>query len=159
MTDKFDDSMILEDVDMFRGSWRNFAGAERPFNRAGSRNFCIGLTDEYAEELSKRGYPVKLRKPIDPEDPYIPYVKVFVSYKIKTPQVMVITSRGKRNLAEEDLNVLDFAEVSKLDLTIEPYDWNVGEKEGRKAMVKKMYVTLVEDELDRKYYDVPDMEE
>ena len=72
---------------------------------------------------------------------------------------MVITSRGKRNLAEEDLNVLDFAEVSKLDLTIEPYDWNVGEKEGRKAMVKKMYVTLVEDELDRKYYDVPDMEE
>jgi hypothetical protein len=47
--------------------------------------------------------------------------------------------------------MLDWAEFENIDLIVSGYDWDVNGKQGTKAYLKKMYVTLVEDELDRKY--------
>ena len=43
-----------------------------------------------------------------------------------------------------------------MDLTLNPYAWEVNGKTGVKAYLKSIFVTIVEDDLDRKYADVPD---
>jgi hypothetical protein len=59
-------------------------------------------------------------------------------------------------LDESSIPILDFAEIESVDLIVNPYVWEVSGKSGVKGYVSKMYVTIVEDEFEKKYIDVPD---
>jgi hypothetical protein len=54
-------------------------------------------------------------------------------------------------MKEEDLNILDWADIRKVDLTVRPYNYNVQGKTGVKAYLKTMYVTIQEDPWESKY--------
>lgn len=136
--------------------FRNFSGKEGRFNPAGNRNFCVILDDDLAKCLEEDGWNVKWLNPKEEGDDPRPYLKVSVNFGNIPPRIILITSRGKTCLDEESVNILDWAEIENVDLIIRPYNWDVAGKTGIKAFLKSIYVTIVEDEFESKYYSVPD---
>lgn len=143
--------LLLENVRIFRGGFRNFAGTEGRFNAAGNRHFGIGLDPEIAEQMKRDGWNVKYLDPQDEGDVPVPWLDVVVSYKGFPPRVTLITSRGRTQLDEHTIDTLDYADIRLADLTLNPYVWEVNGKSGIKAYLKSLYVTIEEDELDLKY--------
>lgn len=146
-----DGEVSLENV---RIVFRNFAGAEKPYNAAGKRNFALVLDAVTADFLQKEGWNVKRRPPKEEGEDEFCFLSVTVSYKGRPPRLVVISSRGRTTLDEDTAELLDFAEIDSVDLIIRPYDWEVNGNRGRKAYLKTIYVTIHEDDLDLKYADV-----
>lgn len=149
-----DETVTLEDV---RIIFRNFAGKEGQFNREGDRNFCVLLTDEMADGLTRDGWNVKTTKEREVDEEMVggePYLPVTVGFKGRPPNIVMITSRGRTNLGQDECELLDYADIQHVDLIVRPYDWVVSGKTGRKAYLKSIYVTINEDELELKYADV-----
>lgn len=136
--------------------FRNFSGEERQYNRAGDRNFCVTLSEEDAEMLRADGWPVKYLKPIEgSEDGPRPYMQVKVKFGTVPPRIMLITSRNRKELNEDNVDILDWAELEHVDLIIRPYNWEMNGKSGVKPYLKTGYFKIVEDEFEARYADIP----
>lgn len=151
-----DGTITIEDVQIL---YTNFSGKPSPFNKDGSRNFCVLLTEEVAGVLAEDGWNVKATKPRDEGDEPRPYLKVTLGYKYKPSRVTLITSKGRQDLPEDMLDMLDMVDIAKVDLIIRPFEWVMmkgtpQETSGIAAYVKSLWVVLEEDELDLKYADV-----
>lgn len=136
--------------------FRNFEGKEGKFNTAGKRNFCVLLDDELARTLQDDGWNIKWLQPREEGDEPQAYIQVAVNFGTVPPKIVLVTSGGKQTLDERNINILDWAEIANVDLIIRPYNWEMNGKTGVKAYIKSMYVTIAEDEFEKKYADVPD---
>ena len=132
--------------------FRNFKGREERFNREGNRNFCVIIDDPVtAQNLLNDGWNVKELRPRDDGDEPKYYIQVTVSYKQRPPKVVMLTKNRKTQLDEETIEILDYADIKNVDLTINPYPWEVSGKAGVKAYLKTMYITIEEDAIEEKY--------
>lgn len=160
--------LIMENARIF---WRNFAGKEkisqgRLVNPEGNRNFCVALEkeengqrivdQELTEALVNDGWNVKYAQPKEEGDPVVPYLQVAVRFDNYPPDVITVTSDGRSRLDEDDVKMLDWAEITNVDLIINPSYYNVNGREGVKAYCKTIYVTIEEDPFEKKKYsDIP----
>lgn len=139
-----------------RVMWRNFAGREAKYNAKGNRNFTIFLTPEDAENLAKMDLNVKTLPEREEGQTPQDILKVKVSFKGRPPRLVLVTHKGRTQLDEETAMLLDTASVKKVDLILSPYWWDVDGKEGVAVSLKAIYMTIVEDELEMMYSDLPD---
>lgn len=146
-------NITIEDA---RIGYRNFSGTESDYNRKGDRNFAVFFDDpELVDRLAKDGWNIKLTKPRDPEDSPVPFLPITVAYGRIPPKVVLINGRGQTILDEGSVNILDYAEIEHVDLIVRPYNWEVNGKSGVKAYLKTAYITVHEDEIEKKYRNVP----
>jgi len=136
--------------------FRNFSGKEGQYNPEGRRIFSVFLEEDIAEQLKEDGWNVKLLKPKNPEDPPKYHLPVGVNFNKFPPRIVLIRANTKSDIDEDTVHILDWAEIEHVDLIIRPYNWDVNGRTGVRAYLKAMYITIVEDEFEAKYRNVPD---
>lgn len=141
-------TFMIEDAQII---FRNFEGREGPMNNKGNRNFAAILDEETAKIMSKDGWNVKYTNPQEEGDEPVPFIPIAVSFKYYPPRVTLIAHNVRTPLFEDTVEILDGVDITKVDLICRGYSWEVNGKTGLKAYVKTMFVTINEDELERKY--------
>lgn len=150
-----DETELLENV---RIVYKNFAGKEGTFNRAGDRNFSIVLDTPTAERLKADGWNIKSKPGREEGEEDFHTIPVTIQTKGRLPRLVMVTRKGRTTLTEDLYDMLDWAELDTIDIIIRPYDWDVSGKTGRKAYLKTMFAWLAEDALEIKYADIPEIE-
>lgn len=146
-------NIIMENA---RIGFKNFSGKEGQYNPAGRRNFCLFIDDvELADALKEDGWNIRYLHPKDEDEEPQAYLQVSVNYNNIPPKIYLISSRGKSLLDEDSISILDFAEIKNVDVVVRPYNWDLNGRQGVKAYLQSLYVTIVEDEFENKYRDVP----
>jgi len=131
--------------------FRNFAGKEGQYNREGDRNFCVILPPDVGDQMLGDGWNVRYLEAREEGDERTPYISVSVNFNNRPPRVVMLTSTTRTQLSEESVEILDWADVKKADLIARGYDWTVNGKSGTKAYLQSLFITIEEDELERKY--------
>ena len=152
------DKKIFKDVKPGAIRFRNFSGKEGKFNKEGDRNFCLLLHPDDADEMIKEGWNVRFLNPRDEGDEPTPYIQIKVGFggKGRPPKIVMVSRKGQTQIGEDEVNILDWADIDFADIAINPYHYTVNGKSGIKAYLKTMYITIVEDEFEDQYYDIPD---
>ena len=138
--------------------FRNFAGKEGQYNRAGDRNFAVVLTPDVAKKMLKDGWNVKELDAREEGDVPTPYITVAVNFNNYPPRVVMITGELNENRTPLDastIEVLDYADILNVDLICNGYEWEVGPKKGTKAYLKSLFIIIDEDDLEKKYSKRP----
>lgn len=139
------ENVIIEDA---RLGFLNFSGRETKFNREGNRNFVIFVNKETADELSDKGWSIKVRPPREEGDEESYYLPVSINFNFhQPPKVKMI--QGKRGvlLSEETVGELDFAHILKADVVVRPRYW-VDDRTGEDRIKAYLHTLRVEVEPD-----------
>lgn len=142
--------------------FKNFAGREGKYNREGDRSCSVLLDDKLAADMKADGWNVKELKAREEGDTPQQYLPFSVRYprpgdRVHPPTVVFITSKGRNIIPEEMCELIDQADIAKVDLIIRPYEWAVNGNTGVKAYLKSLYITMAEDELALHYQDIPEV--
>ena len=135
--------------------WKNFSGERDKFN-PGKRGFSVVIDDAVmADELRQEGWNVKdrpLQEGADPsEQEWTLPVKLNMN---RYTQVWLIVGNHKTLLDENTVAQLDVVDIVNCDISIRPYEWEMGGRTGITAYVDSMYVTIRENKFAEKYADL-----
>ncbi len=154
--------IVIYDAQVGRGSYRNFEGRGGEYNTSGSRNFVVFLDTEFAKEIEAKGAPV-VWKPNKYNDGELrAQMKVHVKYRDKLgnpltpPKIILMSRKNKTELEEDDIKMLDHADISRFDMILSMYKnkGNMGPENS--VSLSTLYATLNENELDAMYADQDD---
>jgi len=143
-------SVTLENVPII---FKNFSGQKGQFNNEGERSFHILIEDlDIANAMIADGWNIK---PFVDEDEKVTahHLQVKVNYSGYPPRIVRVTKQGRHqvDLNEKTIGSLDSQRVLSVDVTINPYHWNMQGRSGIKAYCETMFVNVEETALEEKY--------
>ena len=99
-------------------------------------------------QLFKTNFSGKEIPPYNPAGKRTFCVFVEVSFNNRPPKIVIRTRNVVTRLEEEDVNMLDWAEKTNVDLSINPRYWEDGKDLRIKAYLRSMKVDIYEDEIE-----------
>ena len=148
-------NLILENVEILPGGFRNFSGRPGQYNAEGDRNFCVVLPEDLVPMMESDGWNIKTLPARDEGDQDKHFIRVKVRFNSnRPPKIVLISSGGKSILDEESVDILDWSDILSADMAINPYESDVRGEHHVTGYLKSLYVTLDEDDLEKKYADV-----
>lgn len=144
---EFEDATIL---------FKNFSGRPTKYKKEGGlRSFALVLTEEQAEELEQRGYPIKRLRPREEGEIGDPYIRVTARFSNFPPKVYLVCNGKKRLLDEETIGELDTLDIDSWDVIVTPYYWKDedGVIQGVKPMLYALWANMHQYNLMSKYED------
>ena len=135
--------------------WKNFSGERDKFN-PGKRGFSVVIDDAVmANELRQEGWNIKERNLQEGADPSEQEWTLPVKLNMnRYTQVWLIVGNHKTLLDENTVAQLDVVDFINCDISIRPYEWEMGGRNGITAYVDSMYVTIRENKFAEKYADL-----
>lgn len=150
MSEKVIDNIELRNT---RIIFKNFTGEKTPNNPSGGRNFCVVIDDpEYALHLKDLGWNIKELEPRDEGDELTYFIQVKVVFNLYPPKIYRVASNKKPLALNEDtVSMLDYDEITNVNVMIRPYTYNVRGLSGISAYAKYLYVEVAEDPFEHMY--------
>lgn len=144
--------MQIEDATVL-WTWSNFDGQAGKYNKEGERYFVLKLTPQEADELLERGWNVRVREPREDRDEIEPLytLNVAIRFDPYPPNIWLITTNSKQRLDEEDVQVLGYTPIAKMDVILNGHEYVTPDRSGIKAYLKTMVALVEEDDLELKY--------
>jgi hypothetical protein len=134
--------------------YRNFAGEQTMYNRAGDRNFSVVIpSQEDADYLISEGWNVKIKQPregYEDEGPFM-HLPVKIKFNSRGPGVYVRSLDNVTRLSEDTIGMIDELDIASVDMDIRPFNWEVNGKTGRSAYLQNMEVTQNIDRFGARY--------
>ena len=141
-------TLLIEGTNLI---FRNFAGKESEYNKAGNRTTGVIIPENMVPQLVEEGWSVKQLPPRDPQDSPLYYMNAKIRFDNFPPKIYMCTSQKKTKLDEDTVDQIDYSEIQFVDIELSPYDYVVRGESGRSAYVKTLYVNVIEDAFAEKY--------
>lgn len=151
------EQLVIEDAVL---RFHNFAGAQTDFNMKGNRNIDVILpNNEMAVAMGEKGWNVKIRRPVDPEDD--PYYTLNVKINMDSrwpPKIVQVNKNQHIQYDAEMLNGLDDVAMDDIGIVINGSEWeNERFGHGIKAYLDQLYFRVKPSVFGHKY-DVEESE-
>ena len=151
----------------------NFKGADKwGYNPKHERGFWLALDPERfdLDAIRDDGWNLKTKEPREGYEDNGPlyYIPIKVRWDNFPPVIYLLTRAGgtdenpryrRTKMDEEASFEIDDARIERVDLEIRPSHYDVNGNQGIAAYLKKMYIIIEEDKLDKMYSFVDDYDD
>jgi hypothetical protein len=141
-------TFMIENAEL---TFLNFEGRAGKFNEKGERGFAVFLPEDVARQMEDDGWNIKTLDSREEGEPPRSIINVGVRFDVYPPRIVLLTSESRTQLDEKSCEILDWADIRMVDLIARGYDYNFAGRQGLKAYLQSMFVTIEEDPLERKY--------
>lgn len=138
-------------------TFKNFSGRPTKYQRQeGFRTFSVVVDDpDMAQHLSEDGWNVRILRPRNEGDIPKHVLDVSINFNFwKKPEIYMICDGHKTKLDEEDLDILDGADIVTSDIVVRPRLWDDNGTTRIKAYLQELYVTIQQSRFAAKYADM-----
>lgn len=138
-------------------TFKNFSGRPTKYQRQeGFRTFSVVIDDpDMAQHLSEDGWNVRILRPRNEDDTPKHVLDVSINFNFwKKPEIYMICDGHKTKLDEEDLDILDGADIITSDIVVRPRLWDDNGTTRIKAYLQELYVTIQQSRFAAKYADM-----
>lgn len=127
--------------------WLNFGGNNNRNGINNGRGFSLVIEDEeVANDLAALGWVIKEKTATKNNgEPSVYWVLgVKIRYDKFPPKIVLVKPSGMEVLREDNVGLVDSTRYTNIDLTITPYHWDNGIRDGISAYLSTMYITVDE---------------
>lgn len=138
--------LIINNANIGRGGFRNFAGERGMYNAEGDRSFTILFDEATGHYVESLGWPVKWRGPRQEGDE--PMGLFTVAIWLNNPRfptkITLKSGNHETELDESNMSILDVSDIETAKVVVRPYNWTKGDRTGTKPVLRDLEVTLKE---------------